>query len=100
MIARILSAVRRPAPRNGALTWTPYRTGWASDQYMIVVNRGGGVLVSYRGALLNDGRMLPDVPYAQAYCEGHAAAIDHLHRRNGLDMLTSARNSIPADLED
>lgn len=61
------------APVESGLEWSVFSTSLTSGPYMIVPNRGGGAFASYQGALLNDGRMLPNVSYAKAYCHGHAS---------------------------
>lgn len=106
MIRRILDWLMRDAVYDhgdtdmvsGALTWHRFRSGLASGSYMLLTNRGGGVVASYNGAILNEGRMLPDVATAQAYCEGHHAAITAKPRPG--DVRDTAAAMIPTDMED
>ncbi|WP_103171561.1 hypothetical protein [Paracoccus sp. SY] len=93
MIARIFGRSRAAAQTTtGALTWQPYRNGFSSGPYHIMANKAGGALASYNGAVLNDGRMLPDVATAQAFCEGHHAGLTAAHARTVAAMKQSARN--------
>lgn len=91
MIRRIFASFKR-SHLTGAHGWERFHTGYVYGPYHIMPNKGGGALASYNGAVLNDGRMLPDVRTAQAFCEGHHAGLTAAHARNVATMTASARN--------
>lgn len=90
---------------GGKLEWHRFRTGFVSGPYMILTNRGGGVLVSWHGLTITDGKMVDSIEAAQQVCEDHARWVEENYPAEGWaiksrqgDTREAAADLFPSDL--